>query len=183
MKNSDKLNNLPLFASAPYYSKKKFQFPTSAVTATVKHTTVLKNNSGITILYFHHGSGRIIVNSREYLIHKGLLMVMGAYHYYQFKPDPGYDLELTMCRLSYDTFLYMAANPYYKLTELTLNIDPLAYLLEGNMLERTEAIVRKLSLASAKHKQKGGETEFLLSMKLMGIIQKTHSLANRKISN
>lgn len=174
MKNSDKLNNLPLFASAPYYSKKEFQFPISAVTAVVKHTTVLKNNSGITILYFHQGCGRIIVNSREYLIHKGLLMVMGAYHYYQFKPDSG-DMELTICRLSYDTFLYMAANPYYKLTELTLNVDPLTSLLEGNMLDRTEAIVRKLSLASAKHKQKGGETEFLLSMKLMGIIQKTHS--------
>lgn len=181
MKNRDKLNNLPLFASAPYYSKKEFQFPISAVTTTVKHTTVLKNNSGITILYFHRGCGRIIVNSREYLIHKGLLMVMGAYHYYQFKPDSG-DMELTICRLSYDTFLYMAANPYYKLTELTLNVDPLTSLLEGGMLERTEAIVRKLALASAKHKQKGGETEFLLSMKLMGIIQKTH-VPNAKISH
>lgn len=166
------VNYPPLFASSRYYSKKEFQFPITASNKTINNTTVLKHNNGITLLYFRDGQGKIIINTKEYPIHKGFLMCLGAYHYFQFKPDPG-PLELTQCRLSYDTFLYMAANPYYSFSELTLAVNPLTSLLEGHMLERTEAALDELVAATIRHKKKGGEIEFLLCMKVMGIMQKT----------
>lgn len=174
MKNQNNMYCLPLFASSPYYCKKDFQFPITAVPKTITATTVLKNNSGITILFCRDGRGKVIVNTREYPIHRGYLIILGTYHYHQITPESE-SLEITQCRLSYDTFLYMAANPYYKFTELTLNADPLASLLDGKMLERTEHLVDELSAVTAKHKKRGGETEFYLCMKLMGIIQKTYN--------
>lgn len=174
MGKKNNINYLPLFASSPYYSKKEFQFPITAVNKTVTDTSVLKNNSGITLLYIRDGRGTIIVNTRKYPVHKGLLMVLGAYHYYQVQPGE-VPLELTKCRLSYDTFLYMAANPYYRFSEVRLNVDPITCLLEGRMLIRTEQVIDELVAATAKHKHQGGETEFFLCMKLMGIMQKTYN--------
>lgn len=177
MNNKNTKGSLPLFASAPYFSKEDFQFPVTAVNKTITETTVMKNNSGITMLFFRNGPGKVIVNTREYKVHKGFLLILGAYHYHQFCPE-NVPLELTQCNLSYDTFLYMSANPYYKFTELTMNVDPLTSLLEGTMLKRTEKIIDELVAATIRHHQKGGETEFFLCMRLMGIMQKTH---NKKI--
>lgn len=174
MGKKNNINYLPLFASSPYYSKKEFQFPITAVNKTVANTSVLKNNSGITLLYVRGGQGKIIINTREYPVQRGLLMVLGTYHYYQVQPDE-IPLEITKCRLSYDTFLYMAANPYYRLYELRLNVDPISCLLDGRMLIRTEQVLDELVAVTAKHKHQGGETEFFLCMKLMGIMQKTHN--------
>src|SRR5690625_4516862 len=140
MTSKNNINYQPLFASGDYYSKNKFQFPITEVNQTVTNTTVLKNNNGITLLYFRDGPGSIIVNSKQYPIKKGFLICLGSYHYFQLKPS-NKPMELVQCRLSYDTFLYMAANPYYNFSEITLNAQPLTSLLEDDMLERTEIII------------------------------------------
>lgn len=200
MKSNNKINNPPFFASGQYYSKKDFQFPITAVNQIVTHTTVLKNNNGITLLFFRNGQGSIIVNSKEYQIQRGILICLGSYHYYQLNPVNG-PIEFTQCRLSYDTFIYMAANPYYNLYEINLNIQPLNSLLEGDMLERTEVIIEELIETTNKSRKKdntitkdlrqmgstkdgflhkSGRTEFFLCMRLIGILQKTY---RRKMDN
>lgn len=195
MTSKNNINYPPLFASGHYYSKKDFQFPITAVNQTVAHTTVLKNNDGITLLYFRNGRGTIIVNSRQYPIQRGVLICLGSYHYFQLKPSNG-SMELAQCRLSYDTFLYMAANPYYNFSEITLNVQPLTSLLEGDMLERTEIVIEELIDTTSRSRKndktntqkdidqrgspmnsflhKSGKTEFFLCMRLMGILQKTY---------
>jgi len=195
MASKNNINYPPLFASGHYYSKTDFKFPITAVNQTVTHTTVLKNNEDITLLYFRNGQGTIIVNSIQYPIQRGILICLGAYHYFQLKPSNG-SIELVQCRLSYDTFLYMAANPYYNFSEITLNVQPLTSLLEGDMLERTEIVIEELiditSRSRKKNKTnaqkdigqrgsmmdsfpyKSGNTEFFLCMRLMGIMQKTY---------
>lgn len=191
----NKINNPPFFASSQYYSKEEFQFPITAVNQTVNNTTVLKNNNGITLIFFQNGQGSIVINSKEYQIQRGILICLGSYHYYQLKPANG-PIELTQCRLSYDTFLYMAANPYYNFYEINLNIKPLTSLLEGDMLERTEIIIKELVDSTNRSRKKdkintqkymgqgenikdrfvhkSGRTEFFLCMRLLGILQKTY---------
>ncbi|WP_028829355.1 hypothetical protein [Proteocatella sphenisci] len=190
-------NYPPIYASGHYYSKKEFTFPINAVNQTVNNTTVLKNNSGITLIYFRSGEGSIIINSKPYEIKRGMLICLGSYHYFQIKPS-NVSIELMQCRLSYDTFLYMAANPYYDFSEITLNPKPLTALLEGEMLERAENIIEELVDTSSKSRKKencskykdlsqsgnisdrflhkSGNTEFFLCMRLIGILQKTYQV-------
>lgn len=101
----------PLFSGADYYSKKDgFRFPVTTIEKSVSKPTVLKNYNGITFFYFRNNAGKIIVNSIEYPVQRGTLMILGAYHYFQIVPDEGKTIEVVKCRLSYDAFLYMAAN-------------------------------------------------------------------------
>lgn len=192
MKDKNNISYPPIFASGQYYTKKDFQFSITAVNQTITHPTVLKNNNGITLLYFRNETGTIIVNSRQYPIKRGFLICLGSYHYFQLKPS-NKPMELVQCRLSYDTFLYMAANPYYNFSEITLNVQPLTSLLEGDMLDRVEIVIEELIKATSKSRKKGntkditrkesiidgfmprsGTTEFFLCMRLMGILQKTN---------
>lgn len=171
----------PLFSDADYYSKKDgFRFPVTTIEKSVSKPTVLKNYNGITFFYFRNNAGKIIVNSIEYPVQRGTLMLLGAYHYFQIVPDEGRTIEVVKCRLSYDAFLYMAANPYYCFSEITLARIPLSSTLEGSMLERTESLLDRLIRATIRHNKKGGETEFLLCMRLLGILQHTHVDKNRK---
>lgn len=189
------VTNPPLFASGHYYSKNDFQFPITASNQTIIHPTVLKNNNGITLLYFHKGHGKIIVNSQCYPIERGILMCLASYHYFQLIPSHE-PIELIQCQLSYDTFLYMAANPYYKFSKITLNTHPLTSLLKEDNLERVEILLKELIDITNKNQKKEkantqkdisqkknlidgsthkiGKKEFLLSMKLMGILHKTY---------
>lgn len=63
-KSKNSINYPPLFASAKYYSKEDFQFPVTAVSKIVTSQTVLKKNSGITLLYFRDSNGKIVGNIR-----------------------------------------------------------------------------------------------------------------------
>lgn len=192
MKDKNNISYPPIFVSGQYYTKKDFQFSITAVNQTITHPTVLKNNNGITLLYFRNETGTIIVNSRQYPIKRGFLICLGSYHYFQLNPS-NKPMELVQCRLSYDTFLYMAANPYYNFSEITLNVQPLTSLLEGDMLDRVEIVIEELIKATSKSRKKGntkditqkesiidgfmprsGTTEFFLCMRLMGILQKTN---------
>lgn len=103
-KSKNSINYPPLFASAKYYSKEDFQFPVTAVSKIVTSQTVLKKNSGITLLYFRDSNGKIVVNTREYPVSRGTLMCLGAYHYFQFLPEDE-PMKVEQCRFSYDTFL------------------------------------------------------------------------------
>ncbi len=172
----------PLFSGADYYSKKDgFRFPVTTIEKSVSKPTVLKNYNGITFFYFRNNAGKIIVNSIEYPVQRGTLMLLGAYHYFQIVPDEGKTIEVVKCRLSYDAFLYMAANPYYCFSEITLARIPLSSTyIEGSMLERTESLLDRLIRATIRHNKKGGETEFLLCMRLLGILQHTHVDENNK---
>lgn len=195
MSSKNNTNYPPLFASGHYYSKKDFKFPITAANLTVTNSTVLKNNDGITLMYFRNGQGTIIVNSKQYPVQRGFLICLGSYHYFQLKTTDS-PMELVQCRLSYDTFLYMAANPYYNFSEITLNIKPLTSLLEGDMLERTEIVIEELIDTTSRTRKKdkistqkdtsqrgstmdsfvhkSGNKEFFLCMRLIGILQKTY---------
>lgn len=107
-------------------------------------------------------------------------MCLGAYHYFQIVPDENKTIEVIKCRLSYDAFLYMAANPYYYFAEINLASIPLSSSLEGKMLERTEDLLERFIKTTIRHNKKGGETEFLLCMRLLGVLQHTHIDKNRK---
>ena len=185
----------PLFPSSHYYARKDYQISITAFRQTVTHETVLKNNYGITLMYFYGDSGSIIVNSVEYPVQRGAFICLGSYHYFKLKPS-GQPMNIAQCRLSYDTFLYMAANPYYKLSEINLNRKPLFPLLDEETANSTEPIIEELITLSDKKRlknkanvhqnmkddkkvsgnflHKSGSTEFYLSMRLMGILQKTY---------
>lgn len=184
---------LPIFSSGHYYSKDEFQFPLSASLIQVDRPSVLKNQDGISLLLFRKGEGEIVINSVTYPLRPGLLICLGSYHYFKFIPKEE-PLEFVQCRLSYDAFLYMAANPYYNFSTLTLNIEPLATLLSGQALERASRVfddlirVTEWSRAKKSEKEKGGnlcldtgfthksgDMEFYLCMRLMGILQKYYS--------
>lgn len=170
----------PLFSGADYYSKDGFRFPVTAVEKKISKTTVLKNYNGITFFYFKNDAGKIIINSMEYPVKRGTLMCLGAYHYFQIVPDENKTIEVIKCRLSYDAFLYMAGSPYYHFSKINLASIPLSSSLEGKMLVRTEELLERLIKTTIRHNKKGGETEFLLCMRLLGILQHTHVDKNRK---
>lgn len=123
-----------------------------------------KKYMGITPLEYrshilHKGEGSIIINSKPYPIKRGMLICLGSYHYFQIKPS-NVSIELMQCRLSYDTFLYMAANPYYDFSTITLNPKPLTALLEDGMLERAENIIEELVDTSSKSRKKENSSTY-----------------------
>lgn len=189
------VSNPPLFASGHYYCTNDFQFSISTVNQTVTKPTVLKNNSGITLLYFREGHGEIVVNSRAYPIEKGILMCLASYHYFQLNPSTA-PIELVQCQLSYDTFLYIAANPYYNFSKITHAIHPLTSHFEKDALKSVEILLdelieitnRRLKKEKLNTKKtlgqksnitdnpphKIGKQEFLLCMRLVGILHQTY---------
>lgn len=92
----------------------------------------------------------------------------------------------------------MAANPYYKFSKITLNIHPLTSLLRDDTLEMVETLLEELTEITNRNLkkekvntqknigQKGnindsvphkiGRNEFLLCMKLVGILHKTYKI-------
>lgn len=196
MENRYNISNPPLFASGHYYSKKYFSFPITAVKQVFTRETALKNNNGITLLYFQSNSGKIIINSKSYKTRKNMLMCLGSYHYFKFIPT-NEPIQLIQCQLSYDTFIYMAANPYYKFSKITLDGHPLTSLLDDNNAKRVEILLGEMiEITNKKAKKetkdsnketnksttqthnklppKMGIDEFLLCMKLIGILHKTY---------
>ena len=196
MEDKYNITNPPLFSSGHYYSKKYFSSPITTTKQTFTMETALKNNNGITLLYFQSNSGKIIINSKSYKTRKNMLMCLGSYHYFKFIPT-NEPMQLIQCQLSYDTFIYMAANPYYKFSKITLNGHPLTSLLNDNnskqveilleeMIEITNKKARKETENSEKITDKSttqtynklphkmGIDEFLLCMKLIGILHKTY---------
>lgn len=172
--SKNRIHYSPFFPSGDYYAKDSFQFPISAAHKSVDKPTVLKNNRGITLFYFRDSHGRILVNSRSYHVKPGCLMCLGAYHYFQLIPDSDTEpMRLTECRLSYDAFLYMAANPYYEFPMITLAVNPLTALLTEDKLVWAEDILDEMVTITTRHKRQDDEAAFYLSMKLMGILQKT----------
>lgn len=164
----------PLFAAKQYYSKQIDHFPISAVKITQEQPTYLRKNPGIILLYFVSDSGRIAINSRIYPVKGGMFMCLGAYHYFQLLPEAGKPMQLYQCRLDYDTFLYMAANPYYEFHQLTMSVEPLTAAFSGGMKAHVERLLEEFTALSVHHKQRGGRMEFLLCMQLVGYLQKFH---------
>lgn len=196
MEGKYNITNPPLFSSGHYYSKKYFSFPITAIKQTFTLETALKNNNGITLLYCQSNSGKIIINSKSYKIRKNMLMCLGSYHYFKFIPT-NEPIQLIQCQLSYDTFIYMAANPYYKFSKITLDGHPLTSLLDNNNAKQVEILLGEIiEITNKKAKKeienskksnnkfetqthnklphKIGIDEFLLCMKLIGILHKTY---------
>lgn len=192
--NKYNITNPPLFASGNYFRKKNFQFPITTTSQLITHCTALKNNVGITLLYFKNGQGEIIVNSKSYPLQSGMFICLSSYHYFQINPLTQ-SIELTQCQISYDTFLYMAANPYYKFSKIIFNDKPLISLLRDDILIRIERLFEQLTEATNRNLRKEQiviqnnirsqdnltdnsipqieTTEFLLSMKLIGLFHKS----------
>lgn len=173
MTNKDKSGQSVPFASMDYFSEKILLLPITAVDKSISNTTVLRNNQGITLFYFRSGHGKIIVNSTPLDVSAGSLLSLGSYHYFQVQPESE-TLEYAECNLSYETFLFMAASPYYEFSVITLQRIPLTCLLDEAMILRTERVVNQLVKLSLKPRQKSAETAFFLIMRLMGILQKTY---------
>lgn len=165
----------PLFAGKQYYSKQIDHFPVSAVKLEQAVPTYLRKNPGIVLLYFVTDSGKIAINSRIYPVKSGMLMCLGAYHYFQLLPEEGKPMQLYQCRFDYDTFLYMAANPYYEFRYLTMAVEPLTSLFHGAVKTHIEELLASFTALSARHKQRGGRMEFLLCMQLVGYLQHYHT--------
>lgn len=173
-----KKNNIfypPLFSGEGYFSKGEFKFPITTKEKTVNKSTFLKNNKGITLLFFKNNNGKIIVNSTEISVKRGTFICLANYHYFKIVPDINKSIDFIECRLSYDTFLYIAANPYYLFSEITLSSIPLTSHLEGHLLDGTEILFERLVKSTAKNNNKFNEIDFLLCMKLIGILQYTNN--------
>ncbi len=173
MPGKDKSAQSVPFASLDYFSEKILQLPITAVDKTITKPTALRNNEGITLVYFRSGHGKIVVNSTPLPVGRGCLLSLGSYHYYQLQPESE-SLQYSECNLSYETFLFMAASPYYDFPVITLQRIPLTCLLDETMISRTERVVDQLVKISLKPRQKSPETAFFLIMRLMGILQKTY---------
>lgn len=173
MPGRDKSAQSVPFASLDYFSEKILQLPVAAVDKSITAPTALRNNEGITLMYFRGGHGKIVVNATPLPVKRGCLLSLGPYHYFQLQPESE-SLEYSECNLSYETFLFMAASPYYDFSVITLQRIPLTCLLDEAMILRTERVIDQLVKLSLKPRQKSAETAFFLIMRLMGILQKTY---------
>jgi mannose-6-phosphate isomerase-like protein (cupin superfamily) len=97
----------------------------------VKSKTLYVNNHDETFLFVRAGKGKLIVNAVEYDLSPNTLVNLGPFHRYRYLPAPDSEMEIVECRTNPGTYVYMIANPYFKLDNFTVPSEPPVVHLKG----------------------------------------------------
>lgn len=100
--------------------KRKISMPSSYV-----------HNEDQTFLLVTSGTGTMTVNGVDYPLRPNILVNLSPFHVYRFTPEKGHALEITEAMMNSGTYLYLIANPYYKLKNFSVPSEPPMIQLRG----------------------------------------------------
>lgn len=100
--------------------------------------TSYSHNQDEMFLLVRAGSGTLTVNGDNYRIKANTLVNLSPFHRYRYTPDRGETLEIAEAKMNSGTYVYMIANPYYKIKRFVVPSKPAIVYLTGLMAEIAE---------------------------------------------
>ena len=91
------------------------------------------HNRDFTMILVTSGTGTLTVNDMDYRLKPNTLVNLGCFHVYRFTPDEGQVLKFTEARINNGAYLYLIANPYFKINTFTVPSEPPVLQLKGLM--------------------------------------------------
>lgn len=97
----------------------------------VRKATSYAHNKDQTFLLVKSGTGTLNVNGLDYPLVPNTLVNFGPFHIYRYLPDEGQVLELVESRMNSGSYMYLIANPYFKIPKLFIPSEPPVMKLRG----------------------------------------------------
>lgn len=91
------------------------------------------HNQDNTFILVTSGTGTLTVNGIDYRLEPDTLVSLGCFHVYRFTPDEGQVLKITEARINNGAYLYLIANPYFKIDKFTVPSEPPILKVTGLM--------------------------------------------------
>lgn len=97
----------------------------------VSSPTPYTHNRDQTFILVKNGTGTLTVNGVDYALRPATLVSLGPFHRYRYIPGKGQTLELAESRMNSGTYMYLTANPYFRLNKLEVPSEPPVVYLKG----------------------------------------------------
>ena len=133
---SDKKRSVPKDLSSfgeseSYFAKSAIPTDIHAVKRTITMAGSYIHNQDITFILVTGGSGTITVNGLDYPLKTNMLINLSPFHVYRFTPSKGHSLDIVQSGMNSGTYLYLIANPYYKMRTFSIPSEPIIVELSG----------------------------------------------------
>lgn len=107
----------------------------------IEKATSLQCYDGIKILFVENGCGTLVANGTVYSLRPGSCCVLYCYHFHRIIPAPANVLSISICYVSYNTYLFASIVPGYHLIEMEQSIDPVHVLFSEPQQARIKHIL------------------------------------------
>ena len=133
------------------------------------------HNQDYTMILVTSGTGTLTVNGIDYRLKPDTLVNLGCFHVYRFTPDEGQVLKFNEARINNGAYLYLIANPYFKINNFLVPSEPPIMELKGFMKDLAcEAMDGLLSECESSNPDKYNLC-FCYITDLFGIISEVHT--------
>lgn len=134
--NSETLMKISKFGEThSYFTKSVLPSSMKAHKYSVSMPNSYIHNQDNTFILVTSGTGTLTVNGLEYRLEPDTLVSLGCFHVYRFTPDEGEVLKITEARINNGAYLYLIANPYYKVDKFSVPSEPPILKVSGLMKE------------------------------------------------
>lgn len=122
---------------------------------------------GIKLLFVEWGSGTLLVNGRPYPLQEGSCALLYCFHFHKVIPAPDNPLHISICHISYNTFLFATIVPGYHLIEIEQSNTPILV----NFTEPQQVRIRQILSTMEKAKSEAGnDIQYALLYEWLGRI-------------
>lgn len=133
------------------------------------------HNQDYTMILITSGTGTVTVNGIDYRLTPDTLVNLGCFHVYRFTPDEGQVIKFTEARINTGAYLYLIANPYFKINTFTVPSEPPVLNLKGIMKDVAyEAMEGLLNECEGNNPDKYN-LSFCYITDLFGLVSDIHS--------
>lgn len=121
--------------------------------------STLQSFDGVKLLFIEDGSGTLIANGNSYPLRAGSCCLIYYCHFHKLIPDPGIELKIVTCYMSFNTFLFATIVPGYHLIEIEAVNEPVVVFFSGKRQQRVRQII-----ASMDNYRSGTDTDLKFAL-------------------
>lgn len=126
-------------------------------------STQVQCYDGIKLIFVEHGAGTLIVNGKGFPLQRGSCCLLYCFHFHKIVPASGSPLRISVCHISYNTFLFATIVPGYHLIELEQSEDPVVTVFSQPQQHRVRQILSGMEAMGL-----GNDTQYALLYELLG---------------
>lgn len=153
-----------------YFSNNVLPHSIQANKRKIAAPTAYIHNHDLSCLLITGGTGKLSVNGRDYILRPNILVTLGPFHVYRCTPDKGQTLEITEARINSGTYMYLIANPYFKLPEFSVPSEPPVLHLHGLAKDIAYQAMEGLLAECGGERQDGYSLCFCYMTDLFGLL-------------
>lgn len=134
-KRTDNTAFSPFGEAHKYFTENVLPKNIQARTRRIRMASSYVHNKEQTFILVTGGTGTLTVNGLDYRLRPGTLVNLGPFHIYRYTPDKGEILELIDSRMNSGAYMYLVANPYFRIPKFIVPSEPPVVYLKGVMKE------------------------------------------------